>query len=459
MKTVNLDRKFAAAIVALILISTAIGALVVQQYFPQIGSIKAEGMEDPLEAWSEASYIIWQYNTTFYASRNMSIWDTELSTNASKVIDFADKNMTGGTIFFRHATYSLDTPIYPSDYNRFIGEDDNTILSQTTANSAVFHLSAGINNVHIENMRIQNSSAGTNCTGIYLDGNYHKIMNVWLDNLAYGMVFYQSGSTCDNWYENIYVNGFKDTGFYIVKAHDSHFEAITIGTNAVATAAIRWDEGGSGCHFTSIHIWGSATLTYGIWLGSGSGVYQYDAFWDSVEIEDNGIQLGLYIQASADYNHFSNLWFKSVINASVIIGDYNTFTGINLRAVGDYGLIIQTATLNINGGYITDTGKTAIFISTAYLEYKAVHISNLNIYNSGTDTADSYADIDVYHTKYIQLSGINTQGTNVRSSINFTDCTNGMLQNSWVFDKPILTSGTSTSVEIHTSYNVTAYIT
>jgi len=106
MKTVNLDRKFAAAIVALILISTAIGALLVQQYFPQIGSIKAEGMEDPLEAWSEASYIVWQYNTTFYASRNMSTWDTELDSNKTYIEQMAIGNLTvsGGTVYLKQVT-------------------------------------------------------------------------------------------------------------------------------------------------------------------------------------------------------------------------------------------------------------------------------------------------------------------------------------------------------------------
>ena len=112
MKTVNLDKKFAAAIVALILVSTAIGALLVQQYFPQIGSIKAEGMEDPLEAWSEASYIIWKYNTTFYASRNMSTWDTELDSNKTYIQQMAIGNLTtdfghpnnGGTIYLKEVT-------------------------------------------------------------------------------------------------------------------------------------------------------------------------------------------------------------------------------------------------------------------------------------------------------------------------------------------------------------------
>lgn len=112
MKTVNLNKKFATTIAAIILVSIALGAVLVRQYFPQIGSIKAEGMEDPLEAWSEASYIIWQYNSTFYASRNMSTWDTELDSNKTYIQQMAIGNLTtdfahpnnGGTIYLKEVT-------------------------------------------------------------------------------------------------------------------------------------------------------------------------------------------------------------------------------------------------------------------------------------------------------------------------------------------------------------------
>lgn len=121
MKTIRLDKKFVLAIVTLILISTAIGALLVQQYFPQIGSIKAEGMEDPLEAWSEASYIIWQYNTTFYASRNMSTLDTELGSNATWIIQQVLNNSTGPpiqTIVFKGNFTLTVAPLMVYNYTR-----------------------------------------------------------------------------------------------------------------------------------------------------------------------------------------------------------------------------------------------------------------------------------------------------------------------------------------------------
>ena len=131
MKTVNLDRKFAAAIVALILISTAIGALLVQQYFPQIGTIKAEGPEDPLEAWSEASYIIWQYNSTHYACRNMSTNMVEsLSTNASATLNFATGNGTYSniTVLVKAGTYLLQNDTILGNNTVFRGENKYSVI-------------------------------------------------------------------------------------------------------------------------------------------------------------------------------------------------------------------------------------------------------------------------------------------------------------------------------------------
>jgi hypothetical protein len=113
MKTVNLNKKFAATIAVLVLACIALGALFsITLYFPQLGSIKAEGPEDPLEAWSEASYVIWQYNSTYYACRNMSTLMVEsLSSNKTYVEQQAIGNLTadGGTIYLKQVT--LDTAL------------------------------------------------------------------------------------------------------------------------------------------------------------------------------------------------------------------------------------------------------------------------------------------------------------------------------------------------------------
>jgi len=214
MKTVNLDRKFMATIVALILISTAIGALLVQQYFPQIGSIKAEGMEDPLEAWSEASYIVWQYNTTFYASRNMSTLDTELASNKTYIQQMAIGNLTvsGGTVYLKQValntslTYGANILII-QDYQgqmtfyrnnlklREIG-DCPTVTSGTfafpngTTEQTIIELTPSVV-TYLYNFWLDLNALTQNCTiKVYskIDGtNYREIEPMTLTNIDYSL--------------------------------------------------------------------------------------------------------------------------------------------------------------------------------------------------------------------------------------------------------------------------------
>jgi hypothetical protein len=106
-KTIELNRKFAMGMVLIVLVSITLGAVLVQLRFPQIGKISGQ-LEDPHEAWSEASYVIWQYNSTpYYACRNMStlIVDT-LDTNKTYVEEMAIGNLTtdGGTIYLKQVT-------------------------------------------------------------------------------------------------------------------------------------------------------------------------------------------------------------------------------------------------------------------------------------------------------------------------------------------------------------------
>lgn len=113
MKTVKLDvSDFAAILLVAMFSSMVIGATLYQAYYLQTGIIKAEGPEDPLEAWSEASYVIWQYNSTFYACRNMSTLMVEgLSSNKTYIEQMAIGNLTvgGGTIYLKQVT--LDTAL------------------------------------------------------------------------------------------------------------------------------------------------------------------------------------------------------------------------------------------------------------------------------------------------------------------------------------------------------------
>jgi len=215
MRTVRLDKKFVAAIVALVLISTAIGALLVQQYFPQIGSIKAEGMEDPLEAWSEASYIVWQYNTTFYASRNMStLIAEELSSNKTYVEQMAIGNLTvsGGTIYLKQVTLNTSLTyganiLIIQDYQgqmtfyrnnlklREIGDcptvtSGTFVLTSDTSEHTIIELTPTVV-TYLYNFWLDLNALVQNCTiRVYskIDGtNYREIEPMTLSNIDYSL--------------------------------------------------------------------------------------------------------------------------------------------------------------------------------------------------------------------------------------------------------------------------------
>jgi len=67
-------------------------------------------LEDPLEAWSEASYIIWEYNSSHYACRNMSTNMVEyFGTSDDNAIQWAIDNCTaasGGTVYVKGAWHT-----------------------------------------------------------------------------------------------------------------------------------------------------------------------------------------------------------------------------------------------------------------------------------------------------------------------------------------------------------------
>jgi len=96
----------ALLLASIILLATA--SLYAYYQFEMIGKIKAE-LEDPLEAWSEASYITWQYNSTFYATRNMSTLLGEyFGTDDDAAIQWGiDKSTTfGGTVYVKAPSYT-----------------------------------------------------------------------------------------------------------------------------------------------------------------------------------------------------------------------------------------------------------------------------------------------------------------------------------------------------------------
>jgi len=123
MKTIQLSKKFAVLISALILTSAALGSMLTQMYFPQLGKI-AGRLEDPLEAWSEASYITWQYNSTYYACRNMSTNMVDyFGASDDAAIQWGIDRCTshGGSVYVK-------APTYTGTYSASVTLKDNVTL-------------------------------------------------------------------------------------------------------------------------------------------------------------------------------------------------------------------------------------------------------------------------------------------------------------------------------------------
>jgi len=99
--------------ISFLLLGLVSGALI-QSYW-QTANVKISGQpEDPLEAWSEVDVIVWQYNSTFYASRNMStLMVIELLSNATEVLTNVIGNVsaTQGSIFVRNGTYTASVTL------------------------------------------------------------------------------------------------------------------------------------------------------------------------------------------------------------------------------------------------------------------------------------------------------------------------------------------------------------
>ena len=137
MKTINLNKTFAVVLAAIILVSLAFGAVLTRMYFPQVGTIKGAGPEDPLEAWSESSVIVWQYNSTFYASRNMSTnMVMDLVSNLTRLEENALGNMTTGLL------YLIELP-----HNTSLSITATQIVAQQIAPKLTYFTSTGSSSV------------------------------------------------------------------------------------------------------------------------------------------------------------------------------------------------------------------------------------------------------------------------------------------------------------------------
>jgi len=403
------------------------------------------------------TYTFWKSGSTYYAENSSG--DITYGSDAQALIQ-GRLTAASGQFYLKASTYSLGSSLTPSDNDWLIGEGDATVLSLTASNDEVIYVGSGVNNVQVSNMKLTNSSGLSNTTGLAFSGYWCRFEKLWIIDTSVGVHCFKPLNTVDTWFNEVYVLNFKTVGWWITKADDTMFSNINIGTgNSGATACLQVDEGGSGVHWTNLHIWASATCTYGIWLGASAGLYQYYSQFANVEIEDSGLEYGLYISGYANYNTFSNLHIRGVGTGAYVRGAHNVFGMVNIHSCLVDGMILNGTDIVVDGGRIYKNDHNGITISSNYAEYKGLIISDIDFSYNSDAHADTYYDIYVYHTKYVQIHGCSSHETAVLASMNVTDCYNMMVTDCWAYDEPMLTSGDVTGVAIHNCFNMTTWIT
>jgi len=141
-------RKVQVALLITFLLGLAVAQISTVLWHQEMAFIKAGGLEDPLEAWSESSYVIWKYNSTHTAARNMSTLLVDcFNANESYVIDTVDSSISEGNVFIKTGTYNLDSVTLDSEIC-WVGEEGTvwnltakpclTVNSETTFNNINF---------------------------------------------------------------------------------------------------------------------------------------------------------------------------------------------------------------------------------------------------------------------------------------------------------------------------------
>jgi len=104
------------ALLIAFLVGFVVSQITTTLFHTETAYIKGTGPEDPLEAWSESAYIVWQYNSTFYAGRNMStLMVSWLLSNKTLVIENAMGELSsGGTVFLKEIQMNISLTV-PSD--------------------------------------------------------------------------------------------------------------------------------------------------------------------------------------------------------------------------------------------------------------------------------------------------------------------------------------------------------
>jgi len=366
-----------------ILIGIAVANLTYTIYvFPSSVQVleQKEVLEDPLESWSEANYIVWQYNSTHYACRNMSTNLAEyFGTSDDNAIQWGIDNSTtyGGTVFVRPAMYT-------GTYNAAVTLKDKVRL-------VVDHGAAGIT------VTIDSGATAT------LEDFHNYDFKRWDSGVLVTFVEDRSQQ------EPASYEIFKEGSFYFIK-NCSTGEIETTTTNATTAIQTALDSFGSsggrlfikeGQYDVTAHIYVPSNVTIS---GEGHGTHIQ-------QISNIGFGAIFFVGpgpaiAEADWNtsaYTKNVIIEDMYISSNISGNGTKGNGVSFLACSQ--LILRNLWFeDLNQGFETHGRASDVFIS--------------NIYIYGTDTyafslqpsISDWWDIHDIIMSNIIVSGANMEG-------------------------------------------------
>jgi len=255
--------------------------------------IKGTGPEDPLEAWSEDSYIFWQYNSTFYGCRNMSTLLVEaFSDNDTDILQYAINETTtwGGTVTVKAATYT-------GTYAAIVTLKDNVTLI----------LQKGALNITVT------IDSGADATLIDEENGYRQ---EWVAGSVYSLLDYRTG---EFWY-----GGSNRTDLVANPTSTATIIVETDGTDTWMTNCSTGQRDAISTNVTQIWDWTIGNCSDGdsIFIKTGS----YTINNSLTDGNKNNIRLELDVGAEIiAANNFNNrlLWLSSATGWRITGGEWN----------------------------------------------------------------------------------------------------------------------------------------
>lgn len=252
---------------AVLILSVGLVAGSMIQSFWQTAFVKTSGdLEDPLEAWSEAEVIIWQYNSTFYASRNMStLMVIDLASNDTAVLDNALGNVTilGGQVFVKAGTYGAITANVRNWTRLTIEKNATGITASTVAGGTCI-----IEDWNVGRIRWYRAGAlvwDTNMDSGTLTAT-NAVFSTWMNSTSINSNSYYLGNHSLGFVQSAtFIINYNATSGYYQSWHGANSTLASQGTNASAvinnaignlTVGRTWQE--------TVYLKGNITITNSI---------------------------------------------------------------------------------------------------------------------------------------------------------------------------------------------------